>query len=82
MPTQSFSLTPAEEVQLKAALASQGYTLPNGNQGQVVYRGIVLSYNYDGTANLVIGLVKKDGWLPTWGMICDEIQNFINHLGQ
>lgn len=77
MPVKPFACTQLQFDALRSQLEASHITVPDAPVGQIYGDGIVLAYTFDGKTLTVTG-VSKTGWVPTWGMIFDEIQKHLN----
>lgn len=79
MPSKSFACNPAQFASLRQQLAASGITVPEGNSGQITGDGITANFTFDGGTLTVTG-VSKSGWLPTWSMVFEQIQQHISSV--
>ena len=73
---KTYSLSPQQFSALRTRLLELGVTLPDGNQGNISYQGIVLSYAYDGTGTLALDVVKKPMFVPA-SLIWEKVDQWV-----
>jgi hypothetical protein len=76
MGPKTYNVTPAQMANFRAVAAQNGLSVPAGNAGQVETHGVVISFTYDGAAQLAITIMSKPWYVPASG-IWGELEGFL-----